>query len=183
MKDNTNFENLLDSLQGQFDIEEPKKGHQARFIEKLKNASVNEEKQTKSNFWRPFLAIAASIVICLGTFQFINANQENIDLASVSPEMSEVQGFLIATIEDELKKLDAERSPITEHIIYEAERQLKSLEDDYTNLKIELKETGNDERVIRAMISNFQSRINILNNILDKIKDLKNQQYETENTL
>ena len=74
--------------------------------------------------------------------------------------------ILNATTE-ELKKLDTERSPLTENIIYEAERQLKTLESDYTVLKNDLKESGNDKRVIYAMISNFQSRIEILENIFE----------------
>ena len=116
---------------------------------------VSEDKPKTNSFWRPFLAIAASVVIALTVFTSLNTENELTGLASVSPEMSETQDFFTATIREELKKLDAERSPLTEHIIYEAERQLKTLEEDYDVLKNDLKETGNDERIIYAMISNF----------------------------
>ncbi|TCK69083.1 hypothetical protein DFQ05_0595 [Winogradskyella wandonensis] len=182
MEEKDNLEQLFQDLKGQFDVEEPATKHEVRFIEKLSKNS-QDLASPKSRFWKPFLAIAASIVICLGAFKFIAANDAKNDLASVSPEMSEVQSFLTATISEELKKLEAERSPLTENIIYETERQLKALEDDYAILKTNLKQSGNDERVINAMISNFQSRIDILNNILEKIKDLKQKQYETEITL
>ena len=181
MEDNKDIEHLFDDLQGQFDIENPEFGHEARFLKKLEAQS--KDKPKTQNFWRPFLAIAASVVIALTAFTSLNAENELTDLASVSPEMSETQDFFTATIREELKKLDAERSPLTEQIIYEAERQLKALEEDYDVLKNDLKETGNDERIIYAMISNFQSRIEILKNILNNIEDLKDKQYDTKNTI
>ena len=182
MKHKYNFDNLFEELQGQFDVEEPNNGHQNRFLEKIKDENSITSKNA-STFWKPFLAIAASLVICLSVFGGIQNTNIPTGLASVSPELSEAQDFFTSTIREELKKLDAERSPLTEHIIHEAERQLKTLEDDYAILKNDLKQSGNDKRVIHAMIANFQNRIDILTNILDKIDDLKDKQYETENTL
>lgn len=183
MSKKDNFNNLFEELQGQFDLEAPNNGHEARFLEKLEaNSNTKKENDSKS-FWRPFLAIAASLLIGLSILIGINQQSEATGLASVSPELSEAQDFFTATITEELKKLDAERSPLTENIIYEAERQLKILESDYTVLKNDLKESGNDKRVIYAMISNFQSRIEILENILEQIDDLKNTQNDTEITL
>ncbi|RZN81026.1 MAG: hypothetical protein EVB11_10715 [Winogradskyella sp.] len=182
MSNNDNFDNLFEKLQGQFDLEKPNTGHEARFREKLQIGDVAKKGNSFNTIWKPFIAIAASIVICLTVFTSLDTHEET-GLASVSPEMSEAQDFFTATIKEELIKLDAERSPLTESIIYEAERQLKTLEDDYTTLVNDLKESGNDKRVIYAMISNFQSRIDILNNILDKIEDLKEIKYETDNTL
>ncbi|RNC87148.1 MAG: hypothetical protein ED556_06920 [Winogradskyella sp.] len=173
MEDNKDIEHLFDGLKNQFDLETPTIGHEARFLKKLESQS--EGKSKPQNFWRPFLAIAASVVIALTVFTSLNAENELTGLASVSPEMSETQDFFTATIREELKKLDAERTPLTQQIIYEAERQLKALEEDYAVLKKDLEETGNDERIIYAMISNFQSRIEILKNILNNIEDLKKQ--------
>ncbi|GGI57762.1 hypothetical protein [Winogradskyella haliclonae] len=183
MSNKDNFDNLFEKLQGQFDHEEPNNGHETRFLEKLQAQKDVKKGNGFNSTWKPFLAIAASILICLSVFSGLNNSNDVTDLASVSPELSEAQDFFTATITEELKKLDAERSPLTEHIIYEAERQLNTLEDDYIILKNELKQTGNDERIIYAMISNFQDRIDILKNILDKIEDLKHTEYETTNTL
>jgi hypothetical protein len=51
-----------------------------------------------------------------------------LDLASVSPELSETQDFFTITIENELKKLNKERSPLTERIINDALKQIQILE-------------------------------------------------------
>lgn len=183
MSTKDNFDNLLEGLKGQFDLEEPNNGHESRFLEKLEANTGNKKESNSKSFWKPLLAIAASIVICFTVFNSVNASEEKLDLATVSPELSEARDFFTATITEELKKLDAERSPLTENIIYEAERQLKTLETDYDALKNDLIESGNDKRVIYAMISNFQNRIEILENILDQIDDLKETQNETEITL
>ncbi len=100
--------------------------------------------------------------------------------------MSETQDFFTATIETELKKLNQERTPLTQQIVTDALEQIKLLEDDYENLKVSLTENGNDQRVIYAMISNFQSRIDILNVVLEeieKIKQLNTNTDETTNTI
>ncbi len=184
------LDDLFEGLRGEFDINELNEGHQQRFLSKLNSVQItSDDSETKSisGFnWKPFLAIAASLVICLSVFTTINSEPDVMDLASVSPEMSETQDFFTATIETELKKLNQERSPLTQQIVTDALEQIKILENDYENLKISLTENGNDQRVIYAMISNFQSRIDILNVVLEeieKIKQLNTNTDETTNTI
>ena len=113
-------------------------------------------------------------------------NHEMNELASVSPELAQTQDFFTVTIAEELKKLNAERSPLTDDIIYDAMRELNTLETSYEALKIDLQESGQDKRVIFAMISNFQTRIDILTNVLEhieNIKQLKNEPNDTETTI
>ncbi|WP_458626949.1 hypothetical protein [Winogradskyella sp. PC D3.3] len=112
-------------------------------------------------------------MICLGLFTTLQQQPEYLDLASVSPEMSETQDFFTVTIENELKKLNKERSPLTEQIINDALVQIQLLETDYKKLKTDLTESGKNQRVIYAMISNFQTRIDILNTVLEQIEIVK----------
>ena len=56
--------------------------------------------------------------------------------------------------------------------------QIELLEQNYIKLKQDLTASGNDKRVINAMISNFQDRINILNNVLNQIEELKSTKIE-----
>lgn len=182
------LENLFEDLKGQFDIETPQNNHEQRFLDKLKGndlASAEVKKQSGFN-WKPFLAIAASIIICFGLFTTLQNEPDALDLASVSPELSETQDFFTVTIENELKKLNQERSPLTEQIITDALAQIQLLEKDYKKLKTDLTESGKNQRVIYAMISNFQNRIDILNTVLEQIetiKELKLNTNEPKNTL
>jgi hypothetical protein len=183
MKDN--IELIFKNREGAFDIYTPNNGHQARFLAKLNANKTTLGKSVPKNYWKPLIAFAASLVICFAVFAGLNKPSESLDLASISPEFSKAQDFFTATITEELKKLDAARSPLTEVIINDAMRQLAILENDYTSLKTDLSKSS-DNRVIYAMVSNFQTRIDILTEVLDKIedfKDLKNNKNDYENTL
>lgn len=176
-----NLENLFDELKGQFDVETPNNNHQQRFLDKLKDSDlasteikVKSEAEKSSGFnWKPLLSIAAALVICFGVFTTLQNQPKDLDLASVSPEMSETQDFFTITIENELKKLNSERSPLTEQIISDALEQIQLLENDYKKLKTDLSESGKNQRIIYAMISNFQNRIDILNTVLEQIETIK----------
>ncbi|MEM6515722.1 MAG: hypothetical protein AAF688_06030, partial [Bacteroidota bacterium] len=172
------IDNLFKKLEGQFDFEEPNGGHELRFLEKLSAQNQPRKKNTTSPIWRPLLAVAASVIICFGLFTALNTEEELEGLASVSPELSNTQSFFKTAIENELNVLKAERTPETEKLIEDALKQIELLEKDYENLKIDLKESGNDERVVYAMISNFQSRIDLLNNVMQEIENIKQMKLE-----
>jgi len=182
------IDDLFEDLKGEFDTNALNQDHELRFLDKLKTNKIasNNTKSSSGFNWKPYLAIAASLVICLSVFMTLQNEPETFDLASVSPELSETQDFFTITIENELKKLNNERSPLTEQIINDALNQIEILETDYQNLKTDLTESGNDQRVIYAMISNFQNRIDILNTVLEQIetiKELKINKNEPKNTI
>ena len=180
-----NLDKLFENLKNDFDTELPQLGHQDRFLEKLKNQ--NNTKQSSRRFiWKPFIGIAASLVIMLGLFFGIQTESVARDLASVSPEMAQTQSFFMATITEELDKLNNEKSPETKVLIEDAIKQLNTLESEYDALKLDLSESGDDKRVIYAMITNFQNRIELLQDVLQKIeevKQLKQNSYENQSTL
>lgn len=176
---------MFERLHSEFDIEMPNEGHENRFLAKLEKSkgvvSVSSESNRKS-IWKPFIAIAASIIICLGIFSISTQREEVMDLAAVSPEYSQAQDFFTLTINNELTKLEAERTPETELIINDAMERINTLESDYEQLKQDLTVSGNDKRVIHAMITNFQNRIELLQQVLQYIDDVKNtKQITNEN--
>ncbi|WP_339625694.1 hypothetical protein [uncultured Winogradskyella sp.] len=182
------IDQLFDDLKGEFNVNAPKQNHELRFLDKLKatDLSVGTSKKSSRFNWKPFLAFAACFVICLSVFTALNTTTDEMDLASVSPELSKTQDFFTATLETELKKLNNERSPLTEQIIKDALTQIKLLEKEYKNLKTNLTESGNDQRIIYAMITNFQNRIDILNIVLEEIETIKNLKTtinDTKNTI
>ncbi|OUR91051.1 hypothetical protein A9Q87_11280 [Flavobacteriales bacterium 34_180_T64] len=182
----TTIDNLFEDLNNTFDIEVPNLGHQNRFLDKLNNQdqTVVKNNVVKINYWKPLMAIAASIVICVSLFTITQLEPEIKDLASVSPELAETQDFFTATIAKELATLNSERSPETSVLIDDAMKQLNILETEYKSLKVDLTESGDDKRVIYAMISNFQTRIEILQNVLINIEDVKQfKQNKNEDTI
>ncbi|MCB0388910.1 MAG: hypothetical protein KDD23_09765 [Winogradskyella sp.] len=171
-----NLNKLFDDLKDEFDIEEPNSGHTKRFLTKLNSQADTMSSVTatkKSWFWKPLAGIAATLVLIM-TLVIANGSQDKVrDLANVSPEMKETQRFFASTISEELKKLENQSNPETKMIINDALIQIKKLEMDYENLKIDLTKSGDDNRVIFAMIKNFQNRIDILQNTLKHIENIK----------
>ncbi|MGF1555336.1 hypothetical protein [Paucihalobacter sp.] len=168
------LKNIFDNHSAEFDTEQLMDDHEMRFLEKLNIASVSKKSTSRISYLQPIIAVAASIIICLGLFVVFNQGSSESDLASVSEEMSNTQDFFTQTIASELNKINEQRTPETEILINDALKQLASLEKEYVTLKTDLKNSGQDKRVIYAMISNFQSRIEILQNVLEQIENINN---------
>ncbi len=180
-----NIDTLFEGLQNDFDFETPNLGHETRFLEMLKSDDtiMLSENKSKNNFWKPILSIAATVIISFGLFSIFNQEPEIEGLASVSPKLSETQDFFTATITNELNTLESLRTVETETIINDALKRINTLETEYESLKTDLTESGNDKRVIYAMIRNFQNRIDVLQNVLQQIEDIKQlKQSKNENT-
>ncbi|RMA64174.1 hypothetical protein [Ulvibacter antarcticus] len=181
MKKNT-IEKLFEGLEGSFDVHETPNNHQKRFLEKLNKKQ--EPTVRKLNWWKP-LSIAATIAVILAIgSMFMKTEAVETDLASVSAEMKQTQSFFTTTINDELAKLKSFEDPHSKELVTDALRQIEILESNYEGLKKDLAASGNDKRVIYAMISNFQSRIELLEQVIEKIEEIKIlNTYRNETTI
>ncbi|PWK17373.1 hypothetical protein [Xanthomarina spongicola] len=170
-----NLNKLFEDLKDNFDVEEPNSDHTKRFLSKLNNKTniASNNKTNVRNLWKPLLSIAASIILIVSLFITVNQKETVRDLANVSPEMAQTQTFFTSAISEELKKLESESNPETKMIINDALIQIKKLEINYDTLKVDLTKSGDDNRVIYAMIKNFQNRIDILQNTLEHIENIK----------
>lgn len=178
-----NIDKLFKRLEADFDHEVPSTNHELRFLEKLE---ASKTVFYKKPVYRIAMGIAASILLMISVFTITQTTPESRDLASVSPELAQTQNFFTLTINEELKKLNQAKTPETEALIQDALKQMEILETDYESLKTDLIESGDDKRVIYAMISNFQNRIDILKTVLEQIESiklLKNNSNENSITL
>ena len=181
-----NIDELFHQLKNDFDVEDPRRDHKERFLAKLNNHNKVLAKKTTRTFWKPFLSIAASIILLITIVIGTQQTDDSRELASVSPEMSVTQDFFTTTIATELSKIQNEKSPEVQTLIADAMKQLNILEKDYQSLKQDLTISGDDSRVIYAMISNFQNRIDLLQKTLEQIKNVKqlnNTTNENKNTI
>ncbi|MCH2194295.1 hypothetical protein [Kordia sp.] len=186
MKDNDNITNLFDRLKDDFDIETPELGHEHRFLRKLQQQQQNQEtadtSKPKTLFtWWKQIAAACVILLSLGIFIGSNFRTGEIDTPEVtfSPEIEKSQLYFASIIEKEVEKLKAAEDEDTKQIIQNTMKQLERLEKDYESLKKQLIERGDDKRILHAMVTNFQLRIELLESVLiqiDEIKLFKNEQ-------
>lgn len=151
-----------------FDFHEPHSGHAERFQRKLNNPG-----KVNKTSWK-WLNVAASVVLLVGFWLGANQKPRQLDLADLSPKMEETQNYFVTTIHHELKLLEKHRSLDTEVIIEDALEELEKLEDTYKSFVTEINENGYEKRIVYAMINNYQQRLEILNNVIQQIEEIKN---------
>jgi len=164
------MDNKLDRLfsERDFDLKEPHKGHLERFERRLKN-----KKSSSKSSWK-WMSVAASVVLMLGFWLGSNHQKTPTVLADIAPEMQEVETYFVSAIYQEVKTLEKNRTLQTETIVETALDKLEELEDGYQNLLKELIKNGQQKKIIGAMIENYQKRLEILQNVLQKIEQIKN---------
>lgn len=166
------IDTLFKELGGSFDVHETPAGHQSRFLEKL---SASQESKPKGISWWKSLSIAATIALLIAVgYSQLRPENPQADLASVSSEMKQTQSFFTATINEELKTLKSFEAPETKKLVDDAMHQITILEREYETLKVDLVESGNDKRVIYAMITNFKNRIDLLQQVIQTIETITN---------
>ena len=173
------MEKRIRELQGKFDTQEPDMGHFDRFQKRL--AKVEKPKPSWNPHTWKWIAVAASMALLVGFWFGGYKAQESLELADISPEMEETQSFFVSTIQYELNKINIKRNESNKEVIEDALSQLEILEKSYKELTLELGINPENRTLIFSMISNFQTRIEILQNLLeqlDEIQQLKTQQNE-----
>ncbi|PHS64143.1 MAG: hypothetical protein COB12_08385 [Flavobacterium sp.] len=171
------IDQLFENLEGSFNTNETPQGHQHRFLDKLNTQTETKKEGKLIKFaFKKAIAIAAivAIIVTVGSLFFNPKIITAADLASVSPEMEQTQSFFTSSINRELETLNSFKSPEAKKMVQDALKQMDILESKYELLKTDLVKSGSDQRVIYAMIQNFQNRINLLEQVINKIEEVKN---------
>lgn len=174
MKKDT-IEELFKNLEGSFDVNEPSRGHQDRFLDKLKKEKTRNRERKWT--WKP-LAIAASLLLfCALAYQFFgNGNSTTIiteEFAILPEEVSETKFYFASLVEEQVNLLKDQNSPETKQIIDDTLLQLDKLEENYQKLEETLTDGGDTKIILRAMITNFQTRIDLLTEVMNQIENIK----------
>jgi len=149
-----------------FDIHEPHENHEARFLQKIK-----PKKNNTISLWK-WMSVAASIILFIGFSLGSYHQKKQFDLANVSPKMKEAQDFFVMTIRQELNEIEKYRNLDNENIIEDALDKIEELEKNYDVFKLELKTQENERLIIQRMITNYQQRLLVLENLLLQLESL-----------
>lgn len=174
--ENDHIEKLFGELKGTFDFEVPADGHHQRFLEKLEASSAVPTKTKKTPWrWKPLSIAAALLIVCSIGFYYSNPSpsiQEQV--SKISPEISNSEYYFASVIEEQVKKMQGESTPETQQLIADTMTQLRTLDSDYNKMVQDLLDGGNSKLILSAMITNFQTRIDLLNEVLEQIEEIKN---------
>lgn len=169
------------------------KGHTKRFQKKLNKALPQEPKQ--GYMW---LKIAAVLIIVFGVSFFylyegagqevqvvevpVEKQQEEktsenaFALSDISPEYKKVEDYYMASINVEISKLSI--TPENKALIDSFMTQLSALDEEYKKLNLELAEAGINEQTIEALVDNLELRLELLLQLKQKLKELKQKENE-----
>lgn len=189
MKERDNIEEIIQNNLKELNDFEPKDGHFERFQAKL---NVQYKKRT-INFnvvWK----VAAAVVFVLLAVNQVNiylspdkqngvVSESNTDftLSSVSAEYKEVEFYYTNAINVELNQWN---SMVADGFISKEEQDLldnemAEFETQFKNLQTDLKANPNDERVINAMLEYYQAKLDIINMIVSKLQEVKQQKNKS----
>lgn len=173
------IDQVFKRLEGRLDTATPSEDHKANFLAKLQAQTVatTPSKKVRAIQWVRPLFIAASVLLIAGLiFTQLAPKTSPKELADVSSEMQKTQDFFTKAIARELFDIRENMTPANQIMVEDAIQQLEVLEKEYDNLKEDLSESGEDKRVIYAMIDNFQNRIDLLQNVVEQMEAIKNLQ-------
>lgn len=178
---NDELERLILHNRSSFQENEPPEGHFERFEAKLKASKPSG----KINFM-PFFKFAAIVIFVLlavnqARIYFFPEKQDTLSLGSISPEYREVEFYYTNAIQLGMNQWDKLKN---EGLISESEQKMMQKEQEdfdlmYQKLLIDLKANPDDERVINAMLEFYQSRMNVITLIINKLQEVKQQKYQS----
>lgn len=176
MKEEDKINILFNRLKDDFDFESPEENHQQRFLEKLNKSKGLVSIQKKKRNWFKPLSIAASVILlCMLGLQVYNSQPTIKDqVVEIAPEVSKTEFYFASLIENQVQELKKEKSPETAKLVDDTLKQLNKLEADYQKLEQDLLNAGNSKIILNAMIINFQTRIDLLKEVLNNIEEIKN---------
>ena len=191
MKEKDYIEELIaKNLEG-LNENEPPAGHFERFEARLEGTQMKKKGNTLSIVWKiaaaavfTFLIVNQSIIWFSDHDKFPDGQDgmSGMTLAAVSAEYEEVEFFYTNAIHVGLTEWER---MIAKGIITEEEQQmmdheLKEFELIFQRLQGDLTANPNDERVISAMIEYYQTKLSLINMIIEKLQEVK-QTNKTEN--
>ncbi len=167
-----------------FDFAEPSEGHFERFSNKLERL----HHKNKGVPWRTYLKAASiAILVVLSTLWMydylmgrLNA-QQTISLGDLSPEYREVEVYYTSMFNAKYNEIDQCTFPedtLQKKILI---RELSDMDSIFVNLQNEIQLNPTDERIINAMIEHYERKLEVMNQILDQLKQLNNQELNDKN--
>ena len=167
-------EEKIKKNQQHYDVHEPPEGHAERFASRLDAELHAGERKTSRPMWR----LAAAIILIGGLagimiFQY-SGNSSAVQAGLANDELSMVVDHYNRLTDQRLNEINncAASDEEAEKINEMARMQLDQLEQDASSLQQELNEDASNQRVYGALVTNYRTRIKILDNIITKICQL-----------
>lgn len=166
-----------------FDVSEPAEGHFDRFSDKLKS----QPQKGGGIPWLTYLKAASIAILVLfsslwvyETFMNKPGADKGISLGEISPEYREVEVYYTSMVNaryDEIDHCVFPEDSLQKEIL---KKELSDMDSIFVNLQIEFQVNPTDDRVIHAMIDHYEYKLEVMNQILDQLKQLNIQELKND---
>ena len=159
------FEKFIIENREQFDNQEPPEGLWNKMEQEMA-----PKRNTLGIFWK-----IAAVLFLISTLVLLVDKTNDHAGAQLSQEFVQAEDYYVTMINQRKNSIKEQLTPEEEQIFLE---EINELDEMYTQLKKTFQSNASNERVVDAMISNLQLRLDILNRqleILEKINDNKDE--------
>ncbi len=177
-----NLEQFINNNRNEFDSSEPKAGHIERFNHKLDSKFGKKPKTTLSFFMKIAAVFILAIMSALWISEKFSAEKNTINsisLSEISPEHAEVEYYFTLNIDRNLSELNSyliDEDKLRSELYDNEFKQLDSL---YQDLQKELAVNPNDDQIVDAMIVHYQTKLEIINTVLNQLKKVKSHKTKS----
>lgn len=174
------IEEWIDQNREFLDSVEPDEGHHSRFMDKL---SSQNRMLGRKRMMKAMMRIAAIfLVICAaGVWIYFYSGQNRLQdrtMLAKAKEIKETEIFYSGQLQARYDIIRNLRFP-DETQKTKILRDLSQNDDTFNKLQEELKADPENEMTVEAMINYYQTRIDVLNNIINNLEQILNNQSET----
>ena len=138
---------------------------------------IDQKLSKKQVIWPAIWKVAAVLFMVSTIYLMIDRNINQNEGPVLSEEFTQAEDYYV-------KLISQKRQAITEQLTPEQHEQFLVEIDQLDSMYVELKKTyqtnASNDRVMDAMISNLQLRLDILNRQLDILQNIKNQNNEND---
>ena len=165
-----NTDPLFERFAEAFPQKTPPDGHEMRFLSKLNS---NEKRKTR---WTSF-RLAAMILVLIGMTSMYLGSAD--PLPQEVNEFYQTEAYFQTVISEQWKTLPVQEKayavPVTA-----AKEQLQRLQNSYQKQSAQFHQGTDHPKLLRAMITNLQKQLEILNDLSLQIEHINNNNNETE---
>lgn len=139
--------------------------------------SIDDKLGKKKTLWPGMWKVAAVLFMISTVYLMVEKSTANDEGPLLSEEFTQAEDYYVSLISQRRQEIKEQLTP-EEHEQFLVE--IDQLDSMYIELKKTYQTNASNDRVMDAMISNLQLRLNILNKQLDILENIKNQNNEND---
>ncbi len=172
---NDELEKYVKEHREAFDDFKPNKADMLNLWDKIENELPEPAKPVIPLWRKTVFRVAASVVLFFGfaLMYFIVLNSGNTEHQIVNQELYEIDNHYKILVNNQIELIKNSKS------LSKADQDdflllIEDLDKECENLKNELKEGINNQRIIEAIIANYRKKLELMENLLERIYATKN---------